>query len=737
MKDVFKVRWLDGSLIVALTAFAVWRFWWPPQLAVSKLQESPKFTVAAWYLYKTGHYEWFINHQPYPAEGSVGYGLLLVPSFWLFGDFLGNAIYSQLALGVLTCLGVYAALRSCFGRWQGFVAGIVLASYPGFGEYCRMADTSIAQAFLVMAALLLFLKMTADVRWPSMARWFLWGLCAGWAASVRLDTLAMFGLFTLALICFVRPRRTNLVKHLGVATLAAFGPVSYAGWYNQHYCGSWLRDPHCFWHSRQWEGGWRAFDIHRVFGAINTQENADRGNLIFYGREILDQFSNWPNLSQATKQTFVIPCFCLTALMIVGIGYAWRQRRQSEAKLRFLTFVAIVAGTAPLFYLFLPVHVARYAVPMAPGVASLVGVGAVGIARSFCRGLRTRILGALVGLALVLASRHWISFIPIRIGDSLPVVPVLQHSAACIESNAVVISTAGPCLTDFFMIRGTQRTFVPPDHRTLWRIQPRPPKNRAIIPPLAGPDTSYPGDLENGAVDIFEFSALENPDRIDRLLLQGIPVYFVDHTLGTACSELPRLLRRFELSPVGAAKFELKGVRGFAHTGPCLWQLHSRLMPAGRSSTELAEADYNAGIALMRQRRFSEAVEVFDYVLRLKPDFAGAHNNLGVALEQLGRVQEAVAQFEQATNLSPDDADAHNNLGAALILVGRLPEAVDQLTLAVRLKPDDAEAHCNLGIALERAGKIDDAIRHFDQALQIDPNYAEARNRLSRLRTAR
>ena len=192
LKAFPKRWWLDAVLVVALAAFAGYRFRVSPETAVNELQESPKYTVGAWYLYKTGRYEWFINHQSYPAMGSVGYAWLLVPSFWLFGDFLGNAIYSQLALAVLTCLGVYAALRICFGRWQGFVAGIVLASYQGFTEYCRMNDTSIAQTFLLMAGLLLFLKTTADVRWPSLARWFLWGLCAGWAASVRLDNIAMF-----------------------------------------------------------------------------------------------------------------------------------------------------------------------------------------------------------------------------------------------------------------------------------------------------------------------------------------------------------------------------------------------------------------------------------------------------------------------------------------------------------------------------------------------------------------
>lgn len=134
------------------------------------------------------------------------------------------------------------------------MAGIVLASYPGFTEYCRMNDTSIAQGFFLTAGLLIFLKMTANGRWSSLGRWFLWGLCAGWAASVRLDSLAIFGLLTIALLWFVRSRLTDLVKQWGAAA-GAISPVAYAGWYNRHYCGSWLRDPHGFWQSVPWDSG--------------------------------------------------------------------------------------------------------------------------------------------------------------------------------------------------------------------------------------------------------------------------------------------------------------------------------------------------------------------------------------------------------------------------------------------------------------------------------------------------
>jgi hypothetical protein len=439
-----------------------------------------------------------------------------------------------------------------------------------------MNDTSVAHAFLLTAGLLLFLKTTADVGWGSLGRWFLWGLCAGWAASVRLDSLGTFGLLTAVLLWFVRPRLTGLLRQLGAASAGAIGPLAYAGWYNHHYCGSWLRDPRCFWHSMPWECGWRIFDIHMPLGRPNhAAENADSANLLFYAREILGQFSGWGRAVEWQQHQSMVPWFCLTGFMIVGIGYAWRRRRDSQGKLRFLVFTAVVTAATALPYMFLQWHVDRFILHLAPAMAAFVGVGVVGLTRLICRRIEGKILCALAALAFAWAVRPWLITIPIQAGDMLPVVPILQSSAAYIESNATVISTAGPVLTDFFVIRGTQRRFVPLDHRAAWRVQPRPPKNRAIIPPLNKLEISYPGDLENGAIDIFEFSALENPERIEQLLREGIPVYFVDHTFGNWCGELPILSRRFDMQPI--VGFEPDGeLRKYLRTGPSLWRLGLR-----------------------------------------------------------------------------------------------------------------------------------------------------------------
>lgn len=86
-----------------------------------------------------------------------------------------------------------------------------------------------------------------------------------------------------------------------------------------------------------------------ALGRADYECEACRGNLLFYGREILGQFAGWSRWSEMTKHLLMVPCFCLSAFMIVGMGYAWCQRRDSEGKLRFLVFTAVVTGALDFF----------------------------------------------------------------------------------------------------------------------------------------------------------------------------------------------------------------------------------------------------------------------------------------------------------------------------------------------------------------------------------------------------
>jgi Flp pilus assembly protein TadD len=62
-------------------------------------------------------------------------------------------------------------------------------------------------------------------------------------------------------------------------------------------------------------------------------------------------------------------------------------------------------------------------------------------------------------------------------------------------------------------------------------------------------------------------------------------------------------------------------------------------------------------VALATQKKWAEAIALYEQVLQRRPDYAEARNNLGVALAGQGKLAEARQQFQQALTL----ATAQNN----------------------------------------------------------------------------
>ena len=81
------------------------------------------------------------------------------------------------------------------------------------------------------------------------------------------------------------------------------------------------------------------------------------------------------------------------------------------------------------------------------------------------------------------------------------------------------------------------------------------------------------------------------------------------------------------------------------------------------------------GIALQRQGKLPQAVEVLDEAIELKPDVVESHSNRGIALKELGRAEEALESYDKAIELKPDFTEAHFNRGNVLQGIGRFDEA--------------------------------------------------------------
>src|SRR5438874_5970997 len=158
----------------------------------------------------------------------------------------------------------------------------------------------------------------------------------------------------------------------------------------------------------------------------------------------------------------------------------------------------------------------------------------------------------------------------------------------------------------------------------------------------------------NKALVLHRLGQLTEAERVYRAILKSHHRHFdAAHLLGLI------LLQRGEAQ---AAESQLGRALSFA---------------AGETKNpNVAEAYNNRGLALMKLRRFEEALASFDRGIGVQPDHIGALANRGAALQELGRAQEALVSLDRVIAMQPRLAGAHNNRGKALSDLRRFEEAL-------------------------------------------------------------
>ena len=103
------------------------------------------------------------------------------------------------------------------------------------------------------------------------------------------------------------------------------------------------------------------------------------------------------------------------------------------------------------------------------------------------------------------------------------------------------------------------------------------------------------------------------------------------------------------------------------------------------------------GSAAAQIGEIEDAIDAFERVISLKPDFAEAYSNLGLAFQNRFQLNEALLNYKIAVSLKPDYSDAYYNMGNAQYYSGNLEGAIEAYRKAVSFQPDHADAYYNLG----------------------------------------
>jgi len=129
------------------------------------------------------------------------------------------------------------------------------------------------------------------------------------------------------------------------------------------------------------------------------------------------------------------------------------------------------------------------------------------------------------------------------------------------------------------------------------------------------------------------------------------------------------------------------------------------------------DRDMHAANDFYTNRRYPEAIALFERVIGRRPDLVDAYRYMAYVYWQIGEPAPAIKTLEATMTLGISDADIRTRLATFYAQTGQPQKGVALLAAA---PTDDVEAQNALGIANGQAGRIDDALKAFERVLASD-----------------
>lgn len=139
----------------------------------------------------------------------------------------------------------------------------------------------------------------------------------------------------------------------------------------------------------------------------------------------------------------------------------------------------------------------------------------------------------------------------------------------------------------------------------------------------------------------------------------------------------------------------------------------------------------NLGIGYLDQLQYGDAIQAFNEVVKLRPDYADAYTNIALTEIQWEKYRSARASIEKALALSPNSARALFYAALLERRAGHSDAEVADLLEVVRQYPDSRDARRELGISYYQQHKDEEAMSQFEQLQRIDPDDLAAHYNLS------
>ena len=139
---------------------------------------------------------------------------------------------------------------------------------------------------------------------------------------------------------------------------------------------------------------------------------------------------------------------------------------------------------------------------------------------------------------------------------------------------------------------------------------------------------------------------------------------------------------------------------------------------------------FNLGLVYHERGDLEAAIDYFETVTRLKPNFAPAHRELGLCIferAQGGDLESAVKALETSAHYAPDNPMVHYHLGFIYATKGNLDAGEAEIRKALMCDPRLAAAHWELARLRYLRGDMDRCMTEIAEASKINPTYTQDR----------
>jgi 4-amino-4-deoxy-L-arabinose transferase-like glycosyltransferase len=500
---------IDLLLLAALLCFALIYLHGSPEQAANLPWDGDSYAVPIVNFLDGYGFGCEIHGQLCQSAHPPGMALMLLPSYLLFGHFIGNGFYSIQFAALATIILLYFIGKTFGGRLLGAFAGLFFISLQDVRIYSTVIMSEMPTCFLLIAmfAVLLFLRKG---EYPLV--YIFLGTLLGLAIAVRIDSVLL--VLPTALVLFYGGI-TPSAKRIGLVLFGVAPWLLMLAAYNQHYFGSWKRSSLQYWQGDHLalfsttnltaRGSWK-INLRKA----PSQANANKmdGNLVGYAKTILSEADGTlpfgPTTTTTSNHIYQAAVVLRALLACLAVVICFRRFRTDSNLRSLLIWFGTGLVSLYVFFVFFNQQCGRYFLRFAPFFALLDAMGLVWLIRR-AKEEHQRVLLTFMGVGLVAVLAVYGASDKVYHGDSIPPAYLeLKTADSMMESNAVVVSNFVGFRTPFFLIRGTQRIQMPLGVRDALPIWPDPKSPDASPPPVC-----------------------KDPSKVLELASEGRPIYVV------------------------------------------------------------------------------------------------------------------------------------------------------------------------------------------------------------------